>query len=97
MPSWTAIGVTLATVVVGSLLARSALQTPAVRPVDESVLREYAGVYQWDAKAFVYLQMWSEFSKTHHLGAFDESGELRALYPTDRDRFFTGPALRSRA
>ena len=28
---------------------------------------------------------------THQLGAFDESGELRALYPTDRDRFFTGP------
>ena len=52
----TAIGVTLATVVVGTILARSALQTPAVRSVDESVLREYAGVYQWDDNAFVYLQ-----------------------------------------
>jgi hypothetical protein len=91
MPSRTAIGVTLATVVVGTILARSALQTPAVRSVDESVLREYAGVYQWDDKSFVYLQMWSEFSPTHQLGALDASGELRALYPTDRDRFFTGP------
>ncbi len=87
----TAIGATLATMVVGTILARSALQTPAVRSVDESVLREYAGVYQWDTTSFVYLQMWSEFSPTHQLGAFDESGELRALYPTDRDRFFTGP------
>ena len=77
--------------VVGTILARSALQTPAVTSVNESVLREYAGVYQWDTKSFVYLQMWSEFSTTHQLGAFDESGELRALYPTDRDRFFTGP------
>jgi pimeloyl-ACP methyl ester carboxylesterase len=91
MRSWTAIGATVATVVLGSLVARSALQTPAVRSVDEKVLREYAGVYQWDPNAFVYLQMWSEFATTHHLGAFDESGELRALYPTDRDRFFTGP------
>jgi hypothetical protein len=91
VPARTAIGVTLATVVVGTILARSALQPPVVRSVDETVLREYAGVYQWDTKAFVYLQMWSEFSTTHQLGAFDESGELRALYPTDRDRFFTGP------
>ena len=91
MPSRTAIGATLATMVVGTILARSALQTPGVRSVDESVLREHAGVYQWDTKAFLYLQMWSEFSTTHQLGAFDESGELRALYPTDRERFFTGP------
>jgi pimeloyl-ACP methyl ester carboxylesterase len=91
MPSRTAIGATLATMVVGAILARTALQTPVVRSVDESVLREYAGVYQWDANALVYLQMWSEFSPTHQLGAFDGSGELRALYPTDRDRFFTGP------
>ena len=91
MRSRTVIGATFATIIVGTILARSALQTPAIRSVDESVLREYAGVYQWDTKAFVYLQMWSEFSATHQLGAFDESGELRALYPTDRDRFFTGP------
>jgi hypothetical protein len=52
-----------------------------VRSTDEEVLREYAGVYQWGPNAFVYLQMWSEFTGTSQLGAFDESGEVRALYP----------------
>jgi hypothetical protein len=64
--------------------------------VDENVLREYAGVYQWNPNAFVYLQLWNEFSgfaKPSQLIAFDESGELRTLYPTDRDRFFTGPGV----
>jgi len=28
----------------------------------EKVLREYVGVYQWRANAFVYLQLWSEFT-----------------------------------
>jgi len=59
--------------------------------VDETVLREYAGVYQWAEDAFVYLQLWSELSGTNQLVAFAESGELRALYPTRRDRFFAGP------
>jgi hypothetical protein len=90
MRSRTAIGATVVTAVVGAVFARSALQTPAVRSVDERVLREYAGVYQWDQNAFVYLQMWSEFT-TNQLGAFDESGELRALYPTDPDVFSSGP------
>jgi pimeloyl-ACP methyl ester carboxylesterase len=65
-----------------------------VRPADETVLREYAGVYQWGPNAFVYLQMWDEFSgfgKPRQLVAFDESGQIRTLYPTDHDRFFVGP------
>jgi hypothetical protein len=64
---------------------------PAVRAVDEKLLREYAGAYQWDPDAFVYLQLWGEFTGTNQLLAFDESGEVRALYPTDHDRFFAGP------
>jgi pimeloyl-ACP methyl ester carboxylesterase len=87
----TAIGAIAAAGLAGVVIARSALQTPAVRPVDERVLREYTGVYQWEPNAFLYLQIWNEFSGTNQLGAFDESGELRALYPTDRDRFFAGP------
>lgn len=86
----TAIGATVAAGLIGTMIVRSALQTPAVRSVDEKVLREYAGAYQWDPNVFVYLQMWSEFSG-NQLVAFDESGELRALYPTDPDRFFAGP------
>src|SRR5437868_12914440 len=66
-------------------------QAPSVRTVSEDVLRGYAGAYQWGPDAFLYLQLWNEFSGTNQLVAFDESGEVRTLYPTDRDRFFTGP------
>jgi uncharacterized protein len=62
-----------------------------VRSVDEKVLRDYTGTYQWDHDAFVYLQIWSELTGTNQLVAFDESGEVRVLYPIDRDRFFAGP------
>jgi uncharacterized protein len=83
MHRWSAIGITIAAV----------LQSPAVRQVDESALREYAGVYQWGTDAFVHLQLWNEFSGTNQLLSFDDTGEIRTLYPTDRDRFFTGPAI----
>jgi pimeloyl-ACP methyl ester carboxylesterase len=87
----TVISATVATVLLGTPIAACAAQTPAVRPVDESVLHEYAGAYQWEQDAFLYLQMWNEFAGTNQLVAFDESGEVRTLYPTDRDRFFAGP------
>jgi pimeloyl-ACP methyl ester carboxylesterase len=67
------------------------LQAPTIPAVNESALREYAGVYEWDPNAFVYLQLWSEFSKANQLVAFDESGDVRTLFPTDRDRFVAGP------
>jgi pimeloyl-ACP methyl ester carboxylesterase len=76
------------------VITSSAAQTPAVVSVEDKVLREFAGVYQWGPNAFVYLQMWDEFAgfgKPPQLVAFDESGEVRTLYPTGRDRFFTGP------
>ena len=41
--------------------------------------------------AFVYLQIWSELSGSNQLVAFDETGEVRTLYPTEPDRFFAGP------
>ena len=53
---------------------------------DEAKLTEYAGAYQWEPNALVYLQKWSELSGRNQFVAFDESGELRALYPT-------GPSL----
>jgi pimeloyl-ACP methyl ester carboxylesterase len=71
-------------------------QAPAVLTVDAAVLREYTGVFRWDDdKTFLYLQMWDEFSgfgKPAQLVAFEESGDVRAMYPTAADRFFTGPA-----
>ena len=65
----------------GGFVGISARQTPVVRPVDEKALREYAGVYQWGPNAFVYLQMWDEFSGfgKPQLVAFDESGDVRTL------------------
>ena len=92
MRSWTA---TVATALLLVVSARPAPQSPAVRPVDEKVLREYAGVYRWDPNAFVYLQMWEEFSGFGKptLVALDESGEARTLYPTGRDQFFAGPGV----
>src|SRR5215212_4082991 len=91
-----------ATIVValfGGFLGMAARQTPIVRPVDEAVLREYAGAYQWGPNAFVYLQMWDEFSGfgKPQLVAFDESGDVRTLYPTDSSQFFTGPGAATSA
>jgi len=86
---------TVGALVFGLLGARLASQSPAVRPADEPTLRAYAGVYQWDRNAFLYLQMWEEgsgFGKPM-LVAFDESGELRTLYPTERDQFVAGPGF----
>jgi dienelactone hydrolase len=89
----------------GTALGKSAVPNPArpssewtgpfqltrVRPLDGRMLREYNGAYQWGPNAFVYLQTWNELTATDQLVAFDESGDVRALYPTDRDRFFAGP------
>lgn len=63
----------------------------SLRPVDEKTLGEYAGVYRWQDKGFIYLQIWSELSGKNELVAFDESGQVRTLYPTEGDGFFTGP------
>ena len=88
-----AIGATIVVTIFGALDATSARQTPIVQPADEKALREYTGVYQWRPNAFVYLQMWDEFSGfgKPQLVAFDESGDVRTLYPTDSNRFFAGP------
>jgi dipeptidyl aminopeptidase/acylaminoacyl peptidase len=94
MSSLTAIGATVATALLGVMIVHSSPQAPIVQPADEKALHEYTGVYQWGQNAFVYLQMWDEFSgfgKPHQLVAFDESGEIRTLYLTDRDRFSAGP------
>ena len=82
------------TVVVGVVAARSVFQAPIVLEVDEGLLREYTGVYSSAPDAFLYLQLWNEFSgfdKPAQLVAFDDSGEIRVLYPTARDQFFAGP------
>jgi len=84
------IGATTIPLLLAMALALST-QTPSVASVDEKTLREYAGAYQWGPDAFLYLQLWSEFTGKNELVAFDESGDVRTLYPTDRDQFFAGP------
>lgn len=91
MRSWTAIGALVAPALLAAMIELAAPQLPAVSPMDEKILREYAGVYQWEPNAYIYLQMWSEVTGKNQLVAFDESGEVRALYPTENDRFFAGP------
>ena len=98
MRQWALIGAIAiaATSGLATVVERSARQPPAVRQVEEAALREYTGVYQWEPNAFVYLQLWNEFSgfdKPGQLVAFDESGEIRVLYPTDPDKFFAGPGI----
>jgi len=80
-----------ATVLLGLDAVVTGCQGPVIRAVDEQALREYVGTYEWTPDRFVYLQLWSELTGKNQLVAFDESGELRALYPTDRDVFFSGP------
>src|SRR6476619_2299736 len=88
-----AIGATIVVALFGALHAISARQTPIVQSVDENALREYAGVYQCGPNAFVYVQMCDEFSGfgKPQLVAFDESGDVRTLYPTGGNQFFAGP------
>ena len=50
-------------------------------------------MYQWGPDAFLYLQIWNESTGTNQLVAFDESGDIRTLYPTAHDRFFAGPGM----
>ena len=93
MRRWILVATVAVALLLGMVGARS-LQAPVVRTVDEATLREYEGVYQWAPDAFVYLQVWKEFTgfaKPGELVAFDETSELRTLYPTDPDRFFAGP------
>ena len=84
------VGSLVATVLLGTLLARS-LQNPTIRTADQASLGEYAGVYQWAPNAYLYLQLWAELTGTNQLVAFDENGEVRALYYNARDRFSAGP------
>ena len=93
MRRWMLVATVVVAVLLGLLVMRSQ-RSPAVRTVDEATLREYAGVYQWAPEAFLYLQVWKEFTgftKPGELVAFDETGEVRTLYPTAADQFFAGP------
>ena len=72
------------------------LQAPAGSIENERTLQEYSGVYRWSPDAYLYLQLWDEFTgfgKPRELVAFDESGDVRTLYPAARDEFTAGPGM----
>jgi pimeloyl-ACP methyl ester carboxylesterase len=90
---WSVVG---AAAISSLLAARSAMQTPSVRTLDERAMREYAGVYRWESGAFLEIQPWTEIVPARQLVALDDSGEARALHALDGDRFFTGPGIATR-
>src|SRR5436190_23550132 len=87
----TMIVATIAAVLLGTRIECSMSQTASEHAPDEKVLSEYCGTYRWQPGGFLYLQVWNEFTGANQLVAFDESGEVRTLYPTNRDQFFAGP------
>lgn len=79
----------------GTLLSgerRGKFQLLRSAAVDHTSLEQYVGAYEWSADHFIYVQFWDELGKDT-LGAFDESGETRALYPMGDDVFFAGSGL----
>jgi pimeloyl-ACP methyl ester carboxylesterase len=60
--------------------------------VERALLAQYQGTYEWGPNHFIYVQFWDELGKDQ-LGAFDESGLVRSLYPMGDDKFFIGPGL----
>ena len=84
-----------ATILLG--VALPAVQTPAVRAVDEQALREYTGVYQWGQDEFVYLQLWRRIQRVRQA----RSAGLRSMNPARFGRcirpiaisFFAGPGV----
>jgi len=63
---------------------------------DQNDLAQDAGAYAWEGNEVAYVQFWSELGN-EQLGIFDESGEIRALYPMGKDRFFVGAGIASPA
>ena len=90
LSSWRIVA-TLAGVLAGAAAVCAVRQSPAVVDLDEAALRQFAGTYQWESGSFVDLQLWAELAGSTQLMAIDESGDIRALYPTGPDRFFAGP------
>ena len=82
---------TFSAAVLSASIASSLSQAPPAPSIDDESPREYVGTYEWGPDHFVYLQMWSEFTGKNDLVAFDESGEVRTLFPVDKGQFIAGP------
>jgi len=77
--------------VLSGLIGTSLCQVTPTPSIEEQSLREYTGTYEWGSDHFMYLQMWGEFTGKNDLVAFDESGEVRVLFPSAASEFTAGP------
>ena len=95
MPSWKVIGAAVGSVLLGTMIGLSAFQPPAVRAVDEKRFVNTPACISGSRTPLCISRCGvnSAGQQAEQLVAFDESGEVRALYPTDRDRFFAGPGM----
>ena len=82
---------TLLGAVLSVSIASSLSQAAPAPSTSDASLRNYVGTYEWGPDHFVYLQMWSEFRGKNDLVAFDESGEVRTLFPAEGGQFVAGP------
>jgi uncharacterized protein len=80
-----------AAAVLSGFIVTSLCQVAPTPSMEERSLREYTGTYEWGSDHFMYLQMWGEFTGKNDLVAFDESGEVRVLFPSADGRFTAGP------
>ena len=81
---------TFAAAVLSASIASSLSQAARALSADDESLREYVGTYQWGPDHFVYLQMWNEFRGKNDLVAFDESGDVRTLFPAEGGQLVAG-------
>jgi hypothetical protein len=81
-----------ATAILSIPIAVSLSQAAPPPSIDSQSLTKYTGTYEWGPDHFVYLQMWGEFRGKSDLVAFDESGEVRTLFPAEGGGFIAGPA-----
>ena len=86
-----ALRMTFSAAILSASIASSLSQAVPAPSTDDEPFREYVGTYQWGPDHFVYLQMWNEFRGKNDLVAFDESGEVRTLFPAEGGKFVTGP------
>jgi pimeloyl-ACP methyl ester carboxylesterase len=69
---------------------RGPFELHRLRTLDAATLAGYSGAYQIEPDHLAYIQPWDELGGDHPVW-FDESGEVRSLYPVAQDEFIVGP------
>jgi pimeloyl-ACP methyl ester carboxylesterase len=69
---------------------RGPFELHRLQALDAKALEGYTGAYQIEPDRFAYIQPWDELGGDHPVW-FDESGDVRSLYPVASDEFIAGP------